>query len=177
MAEENMFFENDDKSYAVADIYISSNRYLKYIDSYNYYDIDDDKILLFKKSDNKYIIRYNDVNKMMTVPLQLKISNSYNEINTFENNNRAMLFYNDDKEFFRKCIEIWDKIIELIGINDHIYFLKADDNDELFIMADVHENTSFVLEDNYRYGHNKVVIVLHSVINDCHKTSLFKHRY
>ena len=88
-----------------------------------------------------------------------------------------MLFYNDDKEYFWKFIEIWNKIIELIGINDHIYFLKADDNDELFIMADVHENTSFVLEDNYRYGHNKVVIVLHSVINDCLKTSLVQHRY
>ena len=80
------------------------------------------------------------------------------------------------KEFFRKCIEIWDKNIELIGINKHIYFLKADDNDELFIMADVHKNKSFVLEDNYRYGHNKVVIVLHSVINDCLKT-LVQHRY
>ena len=51
-----------------------------YKDSYNYYDIDVDKILLFKKSDNKYIIRYNDVNKTMIVPLQLKINNSYNEI-------------------------------------------------------------------------------------------------
>ena len=46
-----------------------------------------------------------------------------------------MLIYNDDKEFFRKCIEIWDKIIELIGINNHIYFLKADEDNELFIMA------------------------------------------
>ena len=75
------------------------------------------------------------------------------------------------ENFLRKCIEIWDKIIELIGINNHIYFLKTDD-DELFIMADVHKNTSFVIEDNYRYGHNKVVIVLHSVINDCIQTSL-----
>ena len=66
------------------DLYINSNRYLKYIDSYNYYDIDVDKILLFKKSDNEYIIRYNDVNKMMIVPLQLKINNSYNEINAFK---------------------------------------------------------------------------------------------
>ena len=74
MAEENiMFFENDDKSYTMVDQYIN-NRYLKYIDSYNYYDIDVDKILLFKKSDNEYIIRYNDVNKMMIVPLQLKIN-------------------------------------------------------------------------------------------------------
>ena len=114
---------------------------------------------------------------MMIVPLQLKIKNFYNELNTFANNNRAMFIYNDDKEFFRKCIEIWDKIIELIGINNHIYFLKADDDDELFIMADVHKNTSFVIEDNYRYGHNKVVIVLHSVINDCIETSLVQHRY
>ena len=126
MAEESiMFFENDDKSYAVVDLCINSNKYLEYIDSDNYYDIDVDKIL-FKKGDNEYIIRYNDVNKIMIVPLQLKIKN------------------------FRKCMEIWDKIIELIGINNHIYFHKADDDDELFIMADVHENTNFALEDNYR---------------------------
>ena len=78
----------------------------------------------------------------MIVPLHLKINNSYNEINLFENNNRVMLIYNDDKEFFRKCIEIWDKIIDLVGINNHICFLKADDYDEVFIMADEHKNTS-----------------------------------
>ena len=87
-----------------------------------------------------------------------------------------MLIHNDDKEFFRKCIEIWVKIIELIGINNHIYFLKTDD-DELFIMADVHKNTSFVIEDKYRYGRNKFVIVLKSVINDSIKTSLVQNRY
>ena len=171
MVQKNIiFFKGDDKSYTIIDLYINS-RFLGYKDSYNYYDIDVDKILLFKKSDNEYIIRYNDVNKMMIVPLQLKINNSYNEINTLANNNRVMFIYNDDKEFFRKCIEIWDKIIELIDINNHIYFLKADD-DELFIMADAHKNTSFVIEDSYRYGHNKLVIVLHSLINDCIKTSL-----
>ena len=73
-----MFFENDDKSYTRIDLYINSNRYLKYIDSYNYYDIDVDKILLFQKSGNEYIIRCNNVNKMMILPLQLKINNSYN---------------------------------------------------------------------------------------------------
>ena len=78
-----MFFENDDKSYTMVDLYLN-NRFLGYKDSYNYYDIDVDKILLFKKSDNEYIIRYNDVNKMMIVPLQLKINNSYNEINAFK---------------------------------------------------------------------------------------------
>ena len=167
MAEENiMFFENDDKSYTMVDLYLN-DRFLGYKDSYNYYDIDVDKILLFKKSDNEYIIRYNDVNKMMIVPLQLKINNSYNEINTLANNNRVMFIYNDDKEFFRKCREIWNKIIELIGINNPIDFINADDDVDEFITADVHKNTSFVIEDNYRYGHNKVVIVLHSIINDC----------
>ena len=43
-----MFFENDDKSYTMVDWYIN-NRCLEHIDSYNYYDIDVDKILLFKK--------------------------------------------------------------------------------------------------------------------------------
>ena len=109
-----MFFENDDKSYTMVDLYINNNRYLEYIDSYNYYDIDVDKILLLKKSDNEYIIRYNNVNKMMIVPLQLKTKNFYNELNTFANNNRVMFIYNDDKEFFGKYREIWNTIIELI---------------------------------------------------------------
>ena len=34
-----------------------NSRFLAYKDSYNYYDIDVDKILLFKKSDNEYITR------------------------------------------------------------------------------------------------------------------------
>ena len=109
-----MFFENDDKSYTMVDLYINNNRYLEYIDSYNYYDIDVDKILLLKKSDNEYIIGYNNVNKMIIVQLQLKIKNFYNELNTFANNNRIMFIYNDDKEFFGKCWEIWNTIIELI---------------------------------------------------------------
>ena len=49
IAEKNiMFFENDDKSYTMVDLYLN-NRFLEYKDSYNYYDIDVDKILLFKK--------------------------------------------------------------------------------------------------------------------------------
>ena len=59
-----------------------------------------------KKSDNEYIIRYNDVNIMKVVPLQLKINNFYSELNTFANNNRVMFIYNDDKEFFIKCKEM-----------------------------------------------------------------------
>ena len=42
------------------------------------------KYYYLKKSDNEYIIRYNNVNKTMIVPLQLKINNSYNEIKHFK---------------------------------------------------------------------------------------------
>ena len=64
MDKENiMLFENDDKSYTMDDLYLN-DRFLGYKDSYNYYDVDADKIL-FKKSDNEYIITYNDVNKMI----------------------------------------------------------------------------------------------------------------
>ena len=171
-----MLFENDGKSYIMVDLYLN-NRFLGYKDSYNYYDIDVDEILLFKKSGNEYIIRYNDVSKMMIVPMQLKINSSYNKINLLKKKNKLMFVYNDDKTFFRKCIEIWDKIIELIGINNHIYFLKTNDDDKLLIMADVYKNTSFVIEGNYRHGHNKVIIVLHSIIDDCIKKSLVQHRY
>ena len=164
-----MFFENQDESYTMIDLYLY-DRFFGHKDSSNYYDIDVDEIL-FKKSDNEYIIRYNDVNKMMIVPLQLKINNSYNEINTLANNNRVMFIYNDDKEFFRKCREIWNKIIELIGINNAKDFVKntIDAADE-FIMVDVYKNTSFV-EGNYR---DKLVIVLHSVIDYYLKTSLIQ---
>ena len=88
-----------------------------------------------------------------------------------------MFIYNDDKECFRKWIEISDKIFELTGINNHMYFLNTDEDDELFIVVNVHKNTSFVIKDNYRYRYNKVVVVLHSIINDGIKTSLVQHRY
>ena len=82
----------------------------------------------------------------MIVPLQLKINNSYNEINAFKKNNKVMHIYSADKEFFRKYIEIWDKIIELIGINNHIHFPKGNNDDELFIMVDVHKNNALLLK-------------------------------
>ena len=49
------------------------------------------KYYYLKKSDNEYIIRYKDVHKMIIGPLQLKIKNSYNELNTFASSNRVML--------------------------------------------------------------------------------------
>ena len=165
-----MFFENDDISYTIVDLYLN-NRCFGYKDSYNYHDIDVDKISLFKKSDNEYIIRYNDVNKMTAVPLQLKLNNFFGKLHALKNNIKLMSIKSDDKEHFRKFREIWNKIIELIGINNAKDFVKntIDDDDE-FIMVDVHKNTSFV-EGNYR---NKLVIVLYSVIDNYLKTSLIQ---
>ena len=91
MHQENfMLFKNQDESYTMVDLYLY-DRLFGYKDSYNYYDIDIDKILLFKKSDNEYIIRYNDVNKMRIVSLQLKIKNFYGELHTFTNNDNVYL--------------------------------------------------------------------------------------
>ena len=61
-------YKNDDESWTIVDIYLN-HRFLGYEDSYNHYDIDADKILLFKKSNNEYFFRYNVVNKMKIVPL------------------------------------------------------------------------------------------------------------
>ena len=49
MDQENiMFFENDDKSYTMVDLYLY-DRFLGYKDSCNYYDTNVDKLLLLKK--------------------------------------------------------------------------------------------------------------------------------
>ena len=75
-----------------------------------------------------------------------------------------MSIQSNDKELFKKCREIWNKIIELIGINNAKDFVKntIDYKANEFIMVDVHKSTSFV-KGNYR---DKLVIVLHSVIDN-----------
>ena len=77
MDQGNMFFKNQAESYNIVDLYLNNNIFFRYKDSYNYYDINVDKILIFKKSYNEYIIRYYDVNKIKIVPLQLKINNFF----------------------------------------------------------------------------------------------------
>ena len=142
-----MFFKNYDKSYTIVDLYLYDG-FFGYKDSYNYYDVDVDKTLLFKKSNNEYIIRYNDVNKMKIVPLQLKINNVFGKIPIYTKNNGVMPIHNDDEEPFRKCREIWNKITELMGINNADYFVETteddDDDDDEYIMVGIHKNTSFL---------------------------------
>ena len=75
MNQENiMFFKNQDESYTMIDPYLY-DEFFGYKNSYNYYDIDVGKILLFEKSDRKYFIRYNDVYYTKIIPLQLRIDN------------------------------------------------------------------------------------------------------
>ena len=152
MHRENiMFFKNQDKSYIMTDLYLNHNIFFGCKDSYNYNDIDVNKILLFVKTNNEYIIRHNDVNKKKIVSLQLKINNFYfGELHKFTSNITAMLIHSDDKEFFRKCREIWNKITELICINNAQDFVETTLNDgDKFLVVDVHKNTSFV-RVNYR---------------------------
>ena len=81
-----------------------------------------------------------------------------------------MFIESDDKELFKKFREKWNKIIELIGINNTKYFVKntLDNDADEFIMVDVDKNTSFV-EGNYI---DELVIVIHSIVDNHLKTSL-----
>ena len=85
-----------------------------------------------------------------------------------------MSIQSDDKEFFKKIREIWNKIIELMDINSAKDFVKntRDDNADTFIMVDIHENTNFI-EVNYR---DKLIIALHYIIDNYLKTSLLQVR-
>ena len=100
MDQENiMFFKNQDESHTMIDLYLY-DRFFGQKDSYGYCDIDVDKILLFKKSNNEYIIRYNDVYYTKIISLQLEINNFYSEIRTYANSNRVMYIHGDDRKTF-----------------------------------------------------------------------------
>ena len=120
MDRENIRFskKNHKKQYTMIDLYLNHNIFFGYEDSYNYFDIDVDKILLIRKSYMEYFIRYNDVNKNKIVPLQIKINNfSFGNLYMSPDNTTLKMIYSDDEEFFKKCREIWNKIIEIIGID------------------------------------------------------------
>ena len=168
-----MLSKNQDKSCTMTDLDLNHNIFFGYKDSYNYDDIDVDKISLFVKSDNKYIIRYNDVNKKKIAPLQWKINNFiFGELHMFTNNVTLILIHSDNKELFRKC---WNKTIELIGINNPTDFVETtlDDSANEFVMVDVHKNAS-AIRDKSR---SNLVIVLHSVFNNFPLTSLVQYGY
>ena len=77
-----------------------------------------------------------------------------------------------DNEFFRIYKEIYDKIIELMGINGPRDFVEIDDDEDEFIMLQVEKNTS-AIRDKYR---NDLVFVYTSVVNNFLQTSLGQYR-
>ena len=100
---------------------------------------------------------------------------SLGELHMFTNNITLVSIDSDDKYLFKKCREIWNKITELIGIDDPTDFVETtlDDNEDEFIMLEVEKNTSAV-RDKYR---NDPVFVFHSVLNEFPQTSLVQYRY
>ena len=67
--------------------------------------------------------------------------------------------------------EIWNKIIELIGINNALDFIKYTLDGEKYIMANVLENKNFV-KSNCRK--DELIIVLHSIVNNNLEASLLE---
>ena len=99
--------KNQNKSYTITDLHLNHNILFGYKDSNNYYDVDVNKILLLKKSNNEYFIRYNDLNKKKIAPLLLKIENFYfGELHIFTSGIILVPIYSDDNEFLEnveKC--------------------------------------------------------------------------
>ena len=154
------FSKNQGKSYTMTDLHILDyNTSFGYEDSYDYYDIDVNKVLLLKKSDREYFIRYNDVNKI--VPLQLKIENcSFDELD-FNNYTSDVIIESNDKEFFIKYREIQNKISKLMNIYNPDDFVVIDDYGESSILH-IEKNIS-AIRDKYR---NDIVFVFTSVYNE-----------
>ena len=85
---------------------MDQEKIIGYKDSYNYYDIDVDKILLFKKSEMVYFVRHNDVNKKKIVRLQLKTNNfSFGNLYMFTRDTTLVPIFSDENAFFRSCRE------------------------------------------------------------------------
>ena len=110
---------------------------------------------------------------MDIVPLQLKIKFFYNEIENHKIGD-VIFIKNSDEGFFEKMRKIWNKIIELINIDDISNFVKNTliDNIE-YIEADILKNTNFVKSNCLK---DKIIIVLDSVINDILIASLLEIR-
>ena len=67
---------------------------------------------------------------MTVVPLQLKVKIFFGKMHELKNNIAVMSIKSDDKNLFRKIREIWNKIIELIGINNAKDFVKNTIDDD-----------------------------------------------
>ena len=84
MAQRNIsFIKSDNESYVLVDQYLFGSRFHGYEDSHNYYNISVNNILLYKKTENEYVIRYIDANKSIFAALQFKINNFSGKIEIY----------------------------------------------------------------------------------------------
>ena len=172
--ENIMFYKIQDKSYTITDLYLNHNISFGYEDSYNYYDIDVDKILLLKKSRNEYFVRYNDINKKKIAPLQLKTDNFYLcELHMSTSGITLVPIESDDEECFIKCREIQDQIDEQMDTHNPNGFVEIDDYADQFIMLVIEKGTSTIRDKN----RNNLVFVFTCVINNLLQASLVQYRY
>ena len=77
---------------------------------------------------------------MDIVQLQLKIKNFYYEIRDYNNGDKTIYIENSDKEFFEKMREIWNKVIELININNapnFVNFVSIKSNSRIPILINI----------------------------------------
>ena len=102
------------------------------------------------------------------------INNFYlRELHMLTHDITIILIHSDDKELFKKCREIWNKINELIGINDLANFVVTNlDGRDDFIILKLEKTPAII--DKYR---NDLVFVLYSVFNDYFQASLVQYRY
>ena len=172
--ENIMFYKIQDKSYTITDLYLNHNISFGYEDSYNYYDIDVDKILLLKKSRNEYFVRYNDINKKKIAPLQLKTDNFYLcELHMSTSGITLVPIESDDEECFIKCREIQDQIDKQMDTHNPNGFVEIDDYADQFIMLVIEKGTSTIRDKN----RNNLVFVFTCVINNLLQASLVQYRY
>ena len=158
----------------MTDLYLNHNISFGYENSYNYYDIDVDKTLSIKERHNECFFRYNDVNEKKIVRLQLKIEIFYLcELHLFTSGITLVPIESDDKEFFIKCRELWNKIAELMGIYNLNDFVEMHDYGDEFIILEIEKNTSAISDRN----RNNLVFVFTCVINNLVQTSLVQYRY
>ena len=77
---------------------------------YNYYNINVNNIIPYKKSNNEYVIRYIDANKSIFAPLQIKINNFLGNIHKLRNNITLMSIQNCLLKILKKYrINNWHK--------------------------------------------------------------------
>ena len=71
--------------------------------------------------------------------LQLKENNFYfDDLHMVTSNITLIPIHSNDRELFRKCREIWNKINELLVIDDPTDFVRTTLYDDEFFMLDVH---------------------------------------